>query len=149
METLDRTFRPRIGWIALIFGIVTLAAVLLFELAISPFATTYLWVDDLAGWTFMGYLLVATIGLGGLFLSRMRLVCDGVEFVAIVTIASIPLCRRSLNGRSWHAVTTVGGSPEHCVEGEGRYQIEVATDNGDRTVVLGPLACWAYGIHCL
>lgn len=149
MESLDRTFRPRIGWITLIFGIFTVAAALLFEFAISPVTITYPWLEDLAGWAFMGYLLIAAIGLAGLFLSRIRLACDGAEFVVTVTCGPTLWWRKSVKGRSWHAIATAGGSPAHGVEGEVRYRVEVATDDGGRTVVLGPLTCWIYGIHCL
>jgi len=121
----------------------------------TAFHADFPWIESAVGWAFSIYLLAGFIGLSLLLLSKIHLESDGSEFVVSIAIASRPLIRRSMTGVSWHAVATPGGyvgTGEHggdVGDGEGRYRVEIASIDGERTVILGPFLCWLYGISCL
>lgn len=148
MEPIDRHFRPGFWRLLVPLLIVSILMVFLTVLVSTAFEVEYPWVSNAVGILFAGYALTVASLFVALILTRMRLYSDGSTLDASLSFFGISFYRRSLAGRSWHAIARPG-RPQMEIEGIGSYRIEIATSDGERISFLGPVLCWFFRIECL
>jgi hypothetical protein len=148
METIDRHFRPGFWRLSIPFLIASTLMVFLTALLSTLFEGSYPWVLDAIEVLFVGYALVASLLFVFLLLTRLRIHSHGSSLNASLFWVKLPIYRRSVKGHSWHVIARPGRSQME-VEGIGSYRVEVATDDGERISILGPVLCWLFRIVCL
>lgn len=116
-------------------------------LASTGFGTGHPWIAGAVGIAFGVVLILVPLGLVLALVSRLHLFCEDFSFRVTIRIWRIVLFRKSIAGRSWHAIATPGRSFEHAEFTS--YRVEVAAKSGERIRVLGPLLCWLYRVECL
>lgn len=148
METVDRLFRPGFWRLLVPLLIVSTLMVFLTALLITLFEADYPRAAHAVGVLFAGYALVSVSLFVFLILTRLRLHSDGSSLDASLFFVGLPIYRRSVQGCSWHAISTPGHDQME-IEGIGSYRIEVATNEGERISLLGPFLCCLFRIECL
>jgi hypothetical protein len=148
METIDRYFRPGFWRLSVPLLIATILMVIATALVSTVLEEANPRAANAIGTLFGGYVLAAAALYAVLIFTRLRLHSDGCTLEASFMCLGFPVYRRSVDGRSWHAIARPG-RPQMEGEGIGSYRVEVTTNEGGRIPFLGPILCWLFRIECL
>ncbi len=141
MEPLSKRFRVR-PW-RVFMATFVLVLLELFIGAVLPF-------ESLAFGS--GVVVITAITLLGAFCAlctRLELEAEGDRFILVVRLLGTPVIHRSVRGVSWHVVTRPGSLLDSTTNQPTFCRVEVADFEGNRSLVMGEVIAFCYGVECL
>jgi hypothetical protein len=97
-------------------------------------------------------IFIAAITLLGAFCAlctRLELEADGDCFRLVVRLFCAPIISRMVRGSSWHLVTRPGRSIDAMTSESTFCRVEVTDHEGNRSLVMGEVIAFFYGVECL